>query len=96
MSEVVPDPSPAVSEFRKLSVIVPVFNEHNTVVEIVRRMRQVELAVDLEIVLIDDGSTDGTRDVLPQLRDSTLRVVMHSHNQGKGAAIRTEIGRAHV
>ncbi len=89
MNEAAPDSRPRVSEFRKLSVIVPVFNEHNTVVEIVRRMRQVELPVDLEIVLVDDGSTDGTRDVLPQLGDSTVRVVMHPHNRGKGAAIRT-------
>ena len=70
-------------------MIVPVYDERNTVVEIVRRMRAVELPVDLEIVIVDDGSTDGTRDVLRQLADSTVRVVLHEHNQGKGAAIRT-------
>lgn len=75
--------------FSKLSVIVPVYDERNTVVEIVRRMRAVELPVDLEIVIVDDGSTDGTRDVLRQLADSTVRVVLHERNQGKGAAIRT-------
>jgi glycosyltransferase involved in cell wall biosynthesis len=75
--------------FRKLSVIVPVFDERNTVVEIVRRMRAVELTVDLEILIVDDGSTDGTRDVLRQLADSTVRVITHEHNRGKGAAIRT-------
>jgi len=80
--------------FRKLSVIVPVYDERNTVVEIVRRMRAVELPVDLEIVVVDDGSTDGTRDVLRQLGDSTVHVVLHERNQGKGAAIRT--GLAHV
>jgi glycosyltransferase involved in cell wall biosynthesis len=84
----------ASTRFTKLSVIVPVFDERNTVVEIVRRMRAVELAVDLEIIIVDDGSTDGTRDVLRQLADSTVRVVMHEHNQGKGAAIRT--GLQHV
>jgi glycosyltransferase involved in cell wall biosynthesis len=77
------------TRFRKLSVIVPVFDERNTVVEIVRRMRAVELPVDLEIVIVDDGSTDGTGDVLRQLADSTVRVVLHEHNKGKGAAIRT-------
>jgi glycosyltransferase involved in cell wall biosynthesis len=82
------------TRFRKLSVIVPVYDERNTVVEIVRRMRAVELPVDLEIVIIDDGSTDGTRDVLRQLADSTVRVVMHEHNRGKGTAIRT--GLEHV
>jgi glycosyltransferase involved in cell wall biosynthesis len=77
------------ASFHKLSVIVPVFDERNTVVEIVRRMRAVELPVELEIVIVDDGSTDGTRDVLRQLGDSTVHVVMHDRNQGKGAAIRT-------
>ena len=77
------------ARYRKLSVIVPVFDERNTVVEIVRRMRAVDLPVDLEIVIVDDGSTDGTGDVLRQLADSTVRVVLHEHNKGKGAAIRT-------
>jgi glycosyltransferase involved in cell wall biosynthesis len=80
--------------FRKLSVIVPVFDERNTVVEILRRMRAVDLPVDLEIVVVDDGSSDGTRDVLRQLADSTVRVVNHPRNRGKGAAIRT--GLEHV
>jgi len=77
------------TRYQKLSVIVPVFDERNTVVEIVRRMRAVVLPVDLEIVIVDDGSTDGTGDVLRQLADSTVRIVLHEHNKGKGAAIRT-------
>jgi glycosyltransferase involved in cell wall biosynthesis len=80
--------------YRKLSVIVPVFDERNTVVEIVRRMRAVDLPVELEVVIVDDGSTDGTRDVLRQLGDSTVRVITHDANRGKGAAIRS--GLAHV
>ena len=80
--------------YRKLSVIVPVYDERNTVVEIVRRMRAVELSVELEIVIVDDGSTDGTRDVLRQIADSTVRVISHERNQGKGAAIRS--GLRHV
>jgi len=79
---------------RTLSVIVPVFDERNTVVEIVRRMRSVELPVGLQIVIVDDGSSDGTRDVLRHLGDSTVIVVMHDRNRGKGAAIRT--GLEHV
>jgi len=75
--------------YTKLSVIVPAFNERNTIVEIVRRMRAVELPMAREIIVVDDGSTDGTRDVLKQLDDSTLRVVYHPQNRGKGAAIRT-------
>jgi glycosyltransferase involved in cell wall biosynthesis len=85
------DRTPA--KIRKLSVIVPVYNERNTVVEVLRRMRAVELpdGIDREIIVVDDGSTDGTRDVLNQLSDSTVRILLHEHNRGKGAAVRTGI-----
>jgi glycosyltransferase involved in cell wall biosynthesis len=76
-------------EGRTLSVIVPVYNERNTVVETLRRMRRVELPVDLEVVVVDDGSTDGTTQILGALEDSTVQVVRHRENRGKGAAIRT-------
>ena len=84
------------SKLRKLSVVVPVYNERNTLVEVVRRMRAVELpdTVEREIVVVDDGSKDGTRDVLRQLGDSTVRVVMHPENRGKGAAVRTGFAQA--
>ena len=85
-------PGPA-SRYRKLSVIVPVYNERNTVAEIVRQMRAVELPLDREVVIVDDGSTDGTRDILKQLADSTVRVVLHPANQGKGAAVRTGLAQ---
>jgi glycosyltransferase involved in cell wall biosynthesis len=78
-------------EFKKLSVIVPVLNERNTVAEILRRMRAVELpgGLDLEIIVVDDGSTDGSVEVLRQLHDSTVKVIAHATNRGKGAAVRT-------
>jgi glycosyltransferase involved in cell wall biosynthesis len=83
-------------KIRKLSVIVPVFNERNTVVEVVRRMRAVELpdGIEREIIIIDDGSGDGTRDVLRQLGDSTVRILVHEENRGKGAAVRTGLALA--
>jgi glycosyltransferase involved in cell wall biosynthesis len=77
--------------YRKLSVIVPVYNERNTVVEILRRMRAVDLPIDREFVVVDDGSSDGTRAVLTQLGDSTVKIVTHPRNRGKGAAIRTAL-----
>jgi glycosyltransferase involved in cell wall biosynthesis len=83
----------AASRYRKLSVIVPVFNERNTVAEIVRQMRAVDLPVEREIVIVDDGSDDGTRAVLAQLADSTVHVILHEHNRGKGAAIRTGLAQ---
>jgi glycosyltransferase involved in cell wall biosynthesis len=83
-------------KIRKLSVIVPVYNERNTVVEVVRRMRAVELpdGIEREIIVIDDGSRDGTRDVLRQLGDSTVRILVHEDNRGKGAAVRTGLALA--
>jgi glycosyltransferase involved in cell wall biosynthesis len=81
-------------DFRVLSVIVPVFNERNTVGEILRRMRKVDLPVDLEIVVVDDASADGTDKVLTALEDSTVRVIRHPVNRGKGAAIRTGLAEA--
>ncbi|HYL52838.1 MAG TPA: glycosyltransferase family 2 protein, partial [Acidimicrobiia bacterium] len=83
-------------KLRKLSVVVPVFNERNTLVEILRRMRAVELpdSIEREIIVVDDGSDDGTRDVLKQLGDSTVRIIMHERNRGKGAAVRTGVANA--
>ena len=83
-------------KLRKLSVIVPVFNERTTLVEALRRMRAVELpdGIEREIIVVDDGSSDGTRDVLRQLGDSTVRVIVHDGNRGKGAAVRTGLAVA--
>jgi len=72
----------------KLTVVVPVFNEVNTVVQVIERVRRTGLP--LEIILVDDGSLDGTRDKLAQLPASAdLRIIFHEHNRGKGAALRT-------
>jgi glycosyltransferase involved in cell wall biosynthesis len=84
----------ATERFRTLSVIVPVFNERNTVAEILRRIRAVELPMALEVVVVDDGSTDGTDKVLAALQDSTVRIVTHPANRGKGAAVRTGLETA--
>ncbi|GAB4470900.1 MAG: glycosyltransferase family 2 protein [Anaerolineales bacterium] len=72
----------------KISVIIPVYNEKNTIREILERVRKMNLAD--EIVIVDDGSTDGTREILAEFLDQPLyRVIFHQKNQGKGAAIRT-------
>jgi glycosyltransferase involved in cell wall biosynthesis len=72
-----------------LSVIVPVFNERVTVAEVIRRIRAVELPFDLEVIVVDDGSSDGGDKVLAAVGDSTVRIISHKQNLGKGAAIRT-------
>jgi glycosyltransferase involved in cell wall biosynthesis len=73
---------------------VPVFNERSTVAELIRRIRAVELPVDIEVIVVDDGSSDGTDKVLTALGDSTVRVIDHEYNRGKGAAIRTGLAAA--
>jgi glycosyltransferase involved in cell wall biosynthesis len=89
------DPTPGVEPaertrgYRLLSVIVPVFNERTTVAEVIRRIRAVDLPLEREVIVIDDGSSDGTDKILNALRDSTVRIVSHEANAGKGAAIRT-------
>lgn len=76
-----------------LSVIIPCYNEKQTIEEIVKRVKAVDLAS--EIVIVDDGSQDGTRDILEALKeDPIINVVLHSHNQGKGAAVRTGFAAA--
>ncbi len=88
------EPAPPV--YKRLSVLVAVFNERATVGEIIRRMRRVPLPgdLDLEIVVVDDGSTDGTDKVLAAIEDSTVRVLRHEHNRGKAACIRTAMAQA--
>jgi len=81
-------------EYRLLSVIVPVYNERVTVAEVIRRIRAVDVPVDVEVIVVDDGSSDGTEKVLSALGDSTVRILTHKVNQGKGAAIRTGLGSA--
>jgi glycosyltransferase involved in cell wall biosynthesis len=71
-----------------LSVVVPVFNERNTLTEILRRVRAVPIVK--EIILVDDGSTDGTRELLAVMADQPdLRILYHPDNRGKGAALKT-------
>jgi glycosyltransferase involved in cell wall biosynthesis len=80
--------------YRLLSVIVPVYNERVTVAEVIRRIRAVDVPVDIEVIVVDDGSSDGTDKVLTALGDSTVRILTHPVNQGKGAAIRTGMASA--
>lgn len=89
---------PVSPEWRILSVIVPIYNEHETLTEIVRRIRDVDLSalrLTTEILLVDDGSTDGTRELLPGLAElPSVRVFLLPRNRGKGAAVRTGIENA--
>ena len=68
-----------------LSVIIPCYNEERTIRQVVERVRAVPLS--LEIIVVDDGSTDGTRGVLAELEDGGVRVLHQPENRGKGAAL---------
>ena len=78
-----------------LSILMPVFNERTTVEAAIDDALSAELPLDRELVVVDDGSTDGTRELL---RDGTwpdeVQIVFHDRNRGKGAAVRTALAHA--
>ncbi len=76
----------------KVSIVIPVYNEKATVREILQRVCSADL--DKEIIVVDDGSTDGTRDLLAQMEDQVDHIIYQPRNGGKGAAIRAGIEKA--
>ncbi|MFN3476624.1 MAG: glycosyltransferase family 2 protein [Candidatus Methylomirabilales bacterium] len=84
----------------KLSIIMPVYNEIATIAEVIRRVLEAPLEVPKELVIVDDGSTDGTQEYLqnPMRGEGsggeTVKVLFHEKNRGKGAAIRTALPHA--
>ena len=77
----------------KLSIIIPVFNEKTTITEAIRRVQAVSLLnIEKEIIVVDDGSTDGTSDTLKTI--SGIQVIFCEHNLGKGGALKAGIAKA--
>ena len=76
----------------KLSIVIPAYNEKDTIDEIVRRVQNVEF--EKEIIIVDDYSTDGTRDKIHKISGRNIKKLFHDKNKGKGAALRT--GFQHV
>jgi len=71
-----------------ISVVIPVYNEINTIKELINRVKRV--ALDKEIIIVDDGSDDGTREYLESIKnDTALKVLLHKRNRGKGDALKT-------
>ncbi|MCJ7679526.1 MAG: glycosyltransferase family 2 protein [Candidatus Aminicenantes bacterium] len=78
----------------RLSFIIPVFNEKNTIEEIIHRVQEADLGLQKEIIVVDDGSTDGSKELLENMADRNLKILFHPQNRGKGAALRTGFGEA--
>ncbi len=79
----------------KLTIVMPVYNEAATLRTSVARVLEAEIGIEVEVLIVDDGSTDGTRDVLADLAgDERIRAFFHDVNQGKGAALRTGFAQA--
>jgi glycosyltransferase involved in cell wall biosynthesis len=72
-----------------LSIIIPVFNEKNTIQNILERVQDVEVGLEKEIIIVDDGSKDGTREVLKTFDFPNVKIHSHEKNRGKGAALQT-------
>ncbi len=76
----------------KLSIVIPVFNESDTIEEILSRVLAVEIPLERQIVIVDDGSSDGTREKYPKLKErwanEEIVICLQDHNKGKGAALR--------
>jgi glycosyltransferase involved in cell wall biosynthesis len=78
----------------KLSILMPVYNEEARLPQALKQALNVDYPCEIEMVVVDDGSQDGTREILGRADDPRLRAVMHPHNQGKGAAIKTAVEHA--
>ena len=79
-------------ESKKVSVVIPVYNERDTILQVIDAVKGVGLAD--EVVIVDDGSVDGTRETLATVHDPAIKVICHERNRGKGAALRTGFAAA--
>ena len=87
------EPADSSPVYRTLSVLMPVYNEVRTLERIVKAVLAAPIDLEIELVVVDDGSTDGSRELLAELadRDPRIRAILHPRNAGKAAAVRTAI-----
>jgi len=80
------------SEMKKLSVVIPVYNEKDTLAELVRQVLAVEIKLEIELIVVNDASSDGSDKIIEEIcrehGSVPIKVVTHNHNQGKGASLR--------
>ena len=86
------------SDIKKLSIVIPIYNEKETLETVLRRVPDIDVGLQKQIILVDDFSTDGTRDLYDTIREKhggvELVIELHDRNQGKGAALRTGFAAA--
>jgi glycosyltransferase involved in cell wall biosynthesis len=80
--------------FKKLSVVIPAYNEEKTIEAVITRVKKVDIGLEKEIIVVDDGSSDGTREILQKLAGKEVKVFFHEKNAGKGAALHTGFSQA--
>jgi len=80
--------------FKKLSVVIPAYNEEKTIEAVITRVKKVDIGLEKEIIVVDDGSSDGTREILQKLAGKEVKVFFHEKNAGKGAALQTGFSQA--
>lgn len=78
------------NNFKKVSIIIPVFNEQKTIQQIIERVTKISLNnLEKEMIIVDDGSNDGTREILRAINDKNIKIFYHQRNHGKGVALQT-------
>ena len=96
------EPNASKPAFTKLSIIVPVYNERRTVLELLRTVMSQEVGLAKELIVVDDFSTDGTREYLQEMdlpglfgqNGNSVRLILHEKNRGKGAGVRTGLAES--
>src|SRR5271166_4199671 len=98
-----PNNDPGTDHFQTLSIIIPVYNERATVMELLRQVAHQPVALRKELIIVDDCSTDGTREFLQQADlqselgnngQNSVKLALHDKNRGKGAGVRTGLAQA--
>lgn len=86
---------PAAKKIEKISIVIPVYNEVATIETLIQKVKGADSGqLEKEIIIVDDGSDDGTKQKLEAINDASLKIATHEKNSGKGAALRTGFGLA--
>ncbi len=79
----------------KVSIIIPVYNEEKTLPKVIADIKKISIKnIDKEVIIVDDFSTDGTKSILKNIKDKSIKIFYHQRNMGKGAAIRTALSHS--